>query len=240
MEPTDQNQEVQTQETKETNPEVNQEVENQDKSNKGASETELFELPDGRKVDAATLSKEWKENFMPEFTKRSQTLAEIERKEKESKEKIEIDSRNSVNNNEILKDVPLEVKEAIHQIVKPLFQEYDKAKSAEIETKRQDERFESELSSLETKWDGKDGKPKFDRNEVISAMKDPNNRNFDPESKFRELHQQEFLDNLIKESLKKQSGGGNLENTGTEGEHKPDPKSPKTFKEAAERFASRL
>lgn len=36
---------------------------------------ELYELPDGRKVDAATLSKEWKENFMPEFTKKSQALA---------------------------------------------------------------------------------------------------------------------------------------------------------------------
>lgn len=36
---------------------------------------ELFELPDGRKVDAATLSKEWKENFLPEFTRKSQALA---------------------------------------------------------------------------------------------------------------------------------------------------------------------
>lgn len=40
-----------------------------------AVEPELFELPDGRKVDATTLSQEWKENFMPEFTRRSQDLA---------------------------------------------------------------------------------------------------------------------------------------------------------------------
>ena len=39
-------------------------------------EAELFELPDGRKVDAATLQTEWKENFAPEFTRRSQELAE--------------------------------------------------------------------------------------------------------------------------------------------------------------------
>lgn len=38
-------------------------------------EVELFELPDGRKVDAATLSKEWKENFYPDYTKKSQALA---------------------------------------------------------------------------------------------------------------------------------------------------------------------
>lgn len=40
----------------------------------------LYETPDGRKVDAATLQKEWKENFLPEFTRKSQALAEIERK----------------------------------------------------------------------------------------------------------------------------------------------------------------
>jgi len=36
---------------------------------------ELFELPDGRKVDAVTLSKEWKENFLPDYTRKSQALA---------------------------------------------------------------------------------------------------------------------------------------------------------------------
>ncbi len=39
------------------------------------TEPELYELPDGRKVDAATLSKEWKENFYPDYTRKSQALA---------------------------------------------------------------------------------------------------------------------------------------------------------------------
>lgn len=38
-------------------------------------EPELFELPDGRKVDAETLSREWKENFYPDYTRKSQELA---------------------------------------------------------------------------------------------------------------------------------------------------------------------
>jgi len=38
---------------------------------------ELYELPDGRKVDAETLTKEWKENFLPEFTRKSQELAKV-------------------------------------------------------------------------------------------------------------------------------------------------------------------
>lgn len=39
------------------------------------TEPELFELPDGRKVDAETLTKEWKENFLPDYTRKSQELA---------------------------------------------------------------------------------------------------------------------------------------------------------------------
>lgn len=43
-------------------------------------EPKLYDLPDGRKVDAETLAKEFRENFLPEFTRKSQALAEIERK----------------------------------------------------------------------------------------------------------------------------------------------------------------
>lgn len=39
-------------------------------------EVALYELPDGRKVDAETLTKEWKENFLPDYTRKSQILAE--------------------------------------------------------------------------------------------------------------------------------------------------------------------
>jgi hypothetical protein len=39
---------------------------------------ELFDLPDGRKVNAAGLKSEY-ENLLPEFTRKSQRLAEIER-----------------------------------------------------------------------------------------------------------------------------------------------------------------
>ena len=43
------------------------------------TEPTLYDLPDGRKVDAATLAKEFKENFLPDYTRKSQTLAEIEK-----------------------------------------------------------------------------------------------------------------------------------------------------------------
>lgn len=43
------------------------------------TEPELFDLPDGRKVDAATLATEFKQNFLPEFTRKSQELAELKK-----------------------------------------------------------------------------------------------------------------------------------------------------------------
>jgi len=59
-----------------------------------AAENELYELPDGRKVDAATLSQEWKENFMPEFTRRSQDLAAFRQGQQRSPEPAEADPLN--------------------------------------------------------------------------------------------------------------------------------------------------
>ena len=38
-------------------------------------EAKLYELPDGRKVDGETLVKEWTENFLPDYTRKSQALA---------------------------------------------------------------------------------------------------------------------------------------------------------------------
>ena len=39
--------------------------------------TDLYELPDGRKVDGATLATEFKEKFLPDYTRKSQELARL-------------------------------------------------------------------------------------------------------------------------------------------------------------------
>lgn len=39
----------------------------------------MYETPDGRKVNAEQLQTEWKDNFLPEFTRKSQALADLER-----------------------------------------------------------------------------------------------------------------------------------------------------------------
>lgn len=58
-----------------------EEVQTEEASPEEVSKEEptLYETPDGRQVTAEVLQKEWKENFLPEFTRKSQKLAEYER-----------------------------------------------------------------------------------------------------------------------------------------------------------------
>lgn len=46
-----------------------------------ATEVTQYELPDGTKTDAEGLSKAWRDNFMPEYTRKSQELAAIKSKQ---------------------------------------------------------------------------------------------------------------------------------------------------------------
>jgi len=87
----------------------------------------LYDLPDGRKVDAETLSREFKENFLPEFTRKSQALAEIERKKDLNNSQDDIP--------EWKKDdyVPQNYAEVIELAKREALQEMQNASSAEKE-----------------------------------------------------------------------------------------------------------
>jgi Fe2+ transport system protein B len=53
-------------------------------------EPTMYDLPDGTKVDADGLSKAWKENFMPDYTRKAQELAAIKQKVTEVKPQEEV------------------------------------------------------------------------------------------------------------------------------------------------------
>jgi len=225
--------------TTEDNSETKDPKQSSEDSEEEKTSKSTFKVPDGRELTAEEMYAEYNK-LLPEFTKRSQKLADIERQSKEAKAKAEDDAREAANNSDLMKDLDPSVKEAIIQIVKPLFQDYDKRKSEESLKDQQDKQFEAELKSLEGKYDGKNGLPKFDRTRVLEAMQAEGNRIFDPESMYQKLHEKEYTDNLIKQALKQKSGGNNFESTGAEEDHKPDEKSPKTFAEAAKRAFTRF
>jgi len=215
-----------------------QEQEESNKS-KGEETEELFNLPDGRKVPAEELSKEWKENFYPEFTRRSQQLADFKRAEEGRKAEAEKSARSSVDESDILKGITPEVKEAIIKIMSPEMESLKKDLTLQSQQKEADATFDRQIEALEKEFPGSDGKPKFDRVEVLKEMQKEGNKNFDLKSLFRQVHEEEFMDIRIKEALKKQKGGTQTESTGKTS-HKPDRKSPKTFAEAAKATQARF
>lgn len=75
--------------TEETNPEGEETPAETPAEATPAAEPELYELPDGRKVDAATLTTLWKEEFMPDYTKKSQDLAAIRQQQNPAETKTD-------------------------------------------------------------------------------------------------------------------------------------------------------
>ncbi len=220
----------------------NQENQDQNQSDEGQgkdgeSKQQLYKTPDGRELPADQLAEEYGK-LNSEFTKRSQKLSDYERKEKEAKEQAELEANKSVQ--EKLKNVPPDVKEAILGIVKPVITNALTARERADAQRKRDEAFEKELSAMEKEFPGGDGKPKFDRSELIESMRKPDNRNFDPRSKFFDLKRKEFIDYENKQAMKGKSGGTSTERTGQSGARKPDKKSPRTLAEARKAAMSRV
>jgi predicted NAD-dependent protein-ADP-ribosyltransferase YbiA (DUF1768 family) len=199
-------------------------------------EKELFELPDGRKVDSSTLSKEWKENFYPEFTRRSQKLADIERTNKETEARNKRTAEESVAQNKLLENVDPSVRDAIVQIVSPVIQEALGQRDKQEQVKRENEIFDKRLTDLEKKY----GK-KFDRVEILRKMQEPTNEIYDPEVLYQKIHWDEYLDDAIKNAMKGKSGGPSTESTSAEAPKKPGESTPPTtWGEASRRAVGRL
>lgn len=200
---------------------------------------QTYRLPDGRELDGEGVLGEYNK-LQSEFTRRSQRLSELEKAEAAREAEAKAATDKQIADSDLLSNVEPEVKAAIQQLVQPLISNALKERDLQQEQAQANQAFENELARLEEKYSGKEGLPKFDRNKVLEAMKDPNNRNYDPESKFRELHEDVFTDYYVKAALKKQQGGSDTEDTGRQTTHEPDSKAPTTFQEAAKRFYSRI
>ena len=180
------------------------------------------------------------QKIVPNYTRMSQRLAELEKASKQNEEQAGEDARKAIGDNKLLKNVPPDVKEAILSIVTPVIQDAFKQREVAKTEEEKGKAFENELSSLESKYSGKDGMPKFDRNKVLAKMKEPENRIYDPEVMFYKMNEKIFNDRLIKQALKQQRGGTKTELTGREPSHKPEGKAPKNFEDASKHFLSRI
>lgn len=225
----------------------NQGTDDQTKSNQADSEAQkseskqqTYKLPDGREVSADELHQEYTEKLLPEFTRRSQELAKLKKAQEEVESRAKGEAQKAVSEDEVLSQMPPDVQEVLTKFtdarVKGALEEY----KAEQRRAQQDAQFEQTLGELEGKYDGSDGLPKFDKQKVVRAMQEPDNKIFDPEAKFRDMHRDEFMDVEIKKAMKQKSGGTATEKTGSQTTRKPESKTPKSFQEAKKRALSRM
>ena len=197
-------------------------------------ESNLYELPDGRKLAGDALKDEYLK-LNSEFTKRSQKLADIERQNQETEARNKRTAEESVQKSSLLEDVDPTVRDAIVQIVSPVIQEALGQRDKAEEAKRSNEAFDKRLGELEKKYPGK-----FNRVEILRAMQEPANEIYDPEVLYQKLHWDDYMDEQIKAAMKGKSGGVTTESTSTEAPKKPGESStPTTWSEASKRAASR-
>lgn len=75
---------------------------------------------------------------------------------------------------------------------------------AELQRREQDSRVERELDSLSTKYNGKDGRPKFDRAKVLQYAVDNGIAN--AEVAYKAMHEQQLTDWAIQQAVTKTRG----------------------------------
>lgn len=75
---------------------------------------------------------------------------------------------------------------------------------AELKKLREDTALERRLSSLESNYSGKDGRPKFDRSKVVEFA--INHQIADPEVAYKAMHEKELIDWHIRQAAGKTAG----------------------------------
>jgi hypothetical protein len=216
------------------------ETTNEKDVNKESDESNLFELPDGRKLAGDQLREEYLK-LNSEFTRRSQKLSEYERERVETEARNKKSADEAVSKSRLLADVDPTVKDAIIQIVSPVIQEA-LGEREKAETRRRDqENFDSRLTSLEKKYPGGNGLPKFDKIKILQKMQEPSNEIYDPELLFQRLNWDAWLDAQIRAAMKGKSGSSSTESTSTEPPKAPGTgKTPTTWSEATRNAISRF
>lgn len=84
------------------------------------------------------------------------------------------------------------------------------------------EEYKGEIRTLETQWDGKEGKPKYDDADVLNWQRDNQKTYLSPKDAFFQMKHQEILDFEVKQRLSKGTPVQNVETPSTvPGTHEP-------------------
>jgi len=221
-------------------PTVEQPAEQSETIESEQDESNLYELPDGRKLAGDQLKDEYLK-LNSEFTRRSQKLSEFERVKTENESRNKRTAEEALSQSKLLEDVDPTVRETIIQIVQPAIEEAMGRSAADAEKVESQKEWDTRVTMLEKKYPGGSGLPKFDRTVILREMQKPGNEIYDPEVLYQQMNWDAWIDSKIKMAMKGKAGGTSTESTSTDAPRKPGTgKTPSTWSEASRNAASRL
>ena len=214
--------------------------ESQDQSSQSDSKEEekIFTDSFGNKYTAEEFQAKFNE-ISSSFTKKAEEAKRYKQELESLKGQAQADAKKAVDESEVLKNMPPEVKLAVQKIVEPMFEEFARRQQEAARQAEADRAFEAELQRLEKEFDGSNGLPKFDRQKILEIMQQSDNKIFDPFELYKKINEKAWNEYIVKQALKDRDKDIQTENTGS-GQRTPPSKRPKTFQEAARAFYARL
>ena len=129
---------------------------------------------------------------------------------------------------EIAAETQYMTKEEADDYFEQKFQEVQKKQEAE----KKSEMIKTEIGTLEKEWDGLDGKPKYEDQEVLDWQKENNKLYLSPKEAFLSMRQNEIIDYSVKQRLAGKKDVQEVEKPGGgEINHQPEEKTPQTDEE---------
>lgn len=104
-----------------------------------------------------------------------------------------------------------------------MVEEKFQAQKEEQEQYQKIEEYKKQITELETKWDGKDGKPKYDDDEVLKWQKENNKGYLTPEDAFFQMRRNEVLDYEVKQRMANAKSAVEVERTSSAGRDDAQP-----------------
>jgi hypothetical protein len=200
-------------------------------------DSNLYDLPDGRKLTGEQLKGEY-QKLISDYTKKSQKLTEFEKKSAEMEARAEEAAKKAVDESSLLEGVDPNVKELIQQISLEGFKAYMATEQEKAAKEQKDAEWQRRFDEAEKKHDGSDGFPKFEKDAVLKFMIDK--EIYDPEEAYHAFNREKREDILIKKALQDKGISTATESTGGEAPRKPSEKTPTSWEEATRSAFNRL
>lgn len=156
----------------------------------GQGQPKLYKTPDGRELTADQVAEEYSK-LNQEFTRKSQKLAELEKKAEHSQDSAD-------------DDAVAKAKAELKKLGVVLQEDFEKTLGEREQKVRQTMEFEQKLKDLEKELNGSDGRPTFKREEVVAYM-EKSGTIFDPWVAYKEMHGTALDEWKIKQYLEKKS-----------------------------------